>query len=171
MTMGFLLGATVFIPMLVEAARAARNERVQRGRGGIEPRGDVYRIMRVAYPVAFLAMIVEGVFRGGPPPVTMAAGVGLFAVAKALKWWAILSLGPAWTFRVIVVPGMPLVEAGPYRVMRHPNYVAVACEFLGVAIMTGAVITGPVSTLAFGALILRRVEIERRALDAILRRN
>jgi methyltransferase len=161
----------VFVPMLVEAVRAARNERAQRARGGIEPRGDVYAIMRIAYPAAFLAMIVEGALRGWPTPAAMAAGAGVFVAAKALKWWAILALGPAWTFRVIVVPGMPRVTSGPYRFMRHPNYVAVVGELLGVAMTTGAIVAAPAAILAFGALILRRMAVERRALDVILRRN
>lgn len=166
-----VLTALVFVPMLLETARAARNERAQRMRGGVEPDGDVYRIMRIAYPAAFLAMIVEGALRGSPEPSTIAAGAALFAVAKTLKWWAIVALGPAWTFRVIVVAGMRLVETGPYRLMRHPNYVAVLGEFLSVAVMTGAVVAGPVATLGFGALIARRIAVERRALDVILRHN
>jgi methyltransferase len=163
--------AVVFVPMLLESARAARNERGQRMRGGVEPDGDVYRIMRVAYPVAFLSMIVEGALRGSPAPPTIAGGAALFALAKALKWWAIVALGPAWTFRVIVVPGMRIVETGPYRLMRHPNYAAVLGEFVAVAVMTGAMVAGPAATLGFGALIARRIAVERRALDVILRRN
>ena len=55
----------------------------------------------------------------------------VFAGAKALKWWAIDTLGGAWTFRVIVVPDAPLVARGPYRWLRHPNYVGVLGEFIG----------------------------------------
>ena len=58
--------AIVFVPMLVEARRADRNERVQRARGGIEPPGDVYDVMRIAYPAVFLAMIAEGAWRSAP---------------------------------------------------------------------------------------------------------
>src|SRR6185295_13117838 len=102
--------------MLIEARRAARNERAQRARGGVEPAGDVYGAMRIAYPLAFAAMLGEGLVRERPPSVPMVAtGVVLFAAAKALKWWAILSLGPFWTFRVIVVPDVPLIRRGPYR--------------------------------------------------------
>jgi methyltransferase len=154
----------VFVPMLIEARRAASNERVQRERGGIEAQGDVYNIMRVAYPVAFLLMIAEGAVRGGAPVAVATTGLLLFAVAKALKWWAILTLGEFWTFRVIVVPRAPLVTNGPYHYMRHPNYVAVIGEFLSVALMTGARLTGPVSIVAFGLLILRRIAVEEKAL-------
>ena len=88
--------------------------------------------MQVAYPGAFLAMIAEGAVRGGAPGLVAAAGAVVFALAKALKWWAILTLGRAWTFRVIVVPQAPLGRPGPYRFMRHPNYVGVVGELVGV---------------------------------------
>ena len=162
-----LVAALVFIPMLIEARRAAANERAQRARGGIEPSGDVYRVMQVAYPGAFLAMIVEGALRGAPSIAIAAAGCALFAAAKILKWWAIASLGRSWTFRVIVVPGAKLITTGPYGVARHPNYVAVIGELIGVALMTGAAIAGPLVTAGFGALILMRIRIE----DDILARN
>ena len=119
--------AIVFGPMLVEAGRAARNERVQRARGGIEPPGDVYAVMRVAYPGVFLVMIAEGAWRHSQAPAgpfdarLAAAGLALFLAAKALKWWAIASLGPSWTFRVIVVPGDAPVASGPVRVAASPQ--------------------------------------------------
>jgi methyltransferase len=163
----FLL-VLVFAPMLIEARRASHNERAQRARGGVEPRGDVYRLMAVAYPVAFLTMIVEGAIRGGPPPLVLVEGLAVFGAAKALKWWAIRSLGESWTFRVIVVPGGARVASGPYRYLRHPNYVAVAGELVGVALMAGALIAGPLGTTVFMALMLRRIAVENAALDAIL---
>jgi methyltransferase len=154
----------VFSPMAVEATLAASNERTQRARGGIEPPGDVYKMMRVAYPAAFLAMIAEGFVRGAPSAPVLTAGIVLFAAAKALKWWAILTLGPFWTFRVIVVPGTGLVASGPYRYLRHPNYAAVAGELVASALMTGAAITGPVAIVGFGFLMLKRIAVEERAL-------
>ena len=155
--------------MLIEARRAARNERAQRARGGIEPPGDVYTVMQVAYPASFLLMLGEQWLRGGAAPRTFPLGLAVFAAAKLLKWWAIRSLGPCWTFRVIVVPGSSRVDAGPYRFLRHPNYVAVAGEFAGAALMTGALVSGPVLTIAFILLMMRRTRVETRALDAILR--
>ena len=119
---------------------------------------------------AFLAMFIEGVIRGAPSPRVGRGGRRVFAIAKIVKWWAIVTLGPAWTFRVIVVPGSRLVASGPYRILRHPNYVAVVGELVGVALMTGARFAGPVATVAFGLLMMKRVAVENRALDAILRR-
>ena len=165
------IGAAVYGPMLVEARRAARHERAQRARGGIEPPGDVYPLMRIAYPAAFLAMIGELLVRGTAPGLAIPIGLALFAAAKALKWWAIAALGRAWTFRVIVVPGGRLVESGPYRFVRHPNYVAVVGELIGAALMTNARVAGPVAAIGFAALIARRIAVEERALGAILPRR
>jgi methyltransferase len=158
-----LAAAAIFALMAMEARRAALNERTQRAAGGLEPPGDVYPLMQVAYPGAFVVMILEGALRGGAPVVVAALGVGVFAVAKALKWWAILTLGRAWTFRVIVVPGGRRILSGPYRFFNHPNYVAVVGELLGAALMCGAVLAGPAATAFFLVLILKRIAVENRA--------
>ena len=164
-----LVAALVYVPMLIEARRAARNERDQRARGGIEPAGDVYAAMRIVYPALFLAMIGEAAIRGLPHRSVVLAGLLVFLAGKAIKWWAILTLGPSWTFRVIVVPGAPLVNRGPYRFLRHPNYAGVVLELAGVALLAGAAISGPLSIVLFGVLLNRRVRVEQRALASAAR--
>jgi methyltransferase len=163
------LFVAVFVSMLVEARRAAANERAQRARGGVEPPGDVYALMQVIYPAAFLVMLAEGAWRGAPPRPIVLAGAAIFAVAKAIKWWAIVSLGPFWTFRVIVVPGSRRIISGPYRFVPHPNYIAVVGEFIAVAMMTGAVVSGPLALIAFAALLVKRIAVEERALHVATR--
>jgi methyltransferase len=153
--------------MLIEARRAASNERVQRTRGGVEAPGDVYGVMRIAYPATFLAMLVELIARGTPSTAWVIAGLTMFGAAKALKWWAILSLGPFWTFRVITILGASLVTSGPYRFVRHPNYIAVVGELIAVSMMTGARVAGPIAVVGFGLLILRRIAVEERALRRV----
>ena len=74
-----LLLVLVFVPMLIEARVAAVNERGQRALGGIEPPGDVYRIMQLAYPGVFLAMIAEGAWQPGHEQLWI--GGPLFAAA------------------------------------------------------------------------------------------
>ena len=164
-TVLFVLAGLIFVPMALEAARAARNERAQRARGGVEAAGDVYRVMRIVYPASFAAMLAEGAARGPAPSWALAAGALMFAAAKAVKWSAIVALGRAWTFRVIVVPGDPLSTAGPYRYVRHPNYIGVIGELAAAALMTGAQWVGPASLLLFGALLAKRIGVEERALQ------
>jgi methyltransferase len=159
------IAVLVFAPMLVEAARAARNERAQRARGGVEPGDDVYPVMRLVYPGAFLAMLGEGALRGNGSGRLLGAGLVIFVAAKAIKWWAILALERSWTFRVIVVPGDSPVVRGPYRYLRHPNYVGVVGELVGAAVMTGAGVAGVTATAAFALLLSKRIAVEERALE------
>ena len=92
------------------------------------------------------------------------AGAAVFLAAKALKWWAIHSLGRAWTFRVIVLPGGRLVSRGPYRWLRHPNYIAVMGELAAVAVMTGARWTGVGRRGDVRHPSFKRIAVEERAL-------
>jgi methyltransferase len=120
--------------------------------------------MRWAYPGAFVVMAIEGGLTGAPLGWQTSAGVALFVSAKALKVWAIRSLGPRWTYRVLVRPGAPLVTAGPYAFLRHPNYVAVVGELIGMALMVHATVTGVLMTMFFMELLRRRIAAEERAL-------
>ncbi|MEX2272987.1 MAG: isoprenylcysteine carboxylmethyltransferase family protein [Vicinamibacterales bacterium] len=150
--------------MLFEFAISMRNERILRARGAIEPVDDVWPMMAATYPAAFIAMAVEGWFRGGPSQLWFLAGFAVWICAKAVKGWAIVSLGARWSFRVLVLPGAPLVTRGPYRWMRHPNYVAVAGELIGAAVMLAAPVSGVLGTLAFLEVMRRRIQVEERAL-------
>lgn len=150
--------------MLLEARVSFRNERDLRARGAIEPPDDVWTVMSVVYIGAFIAMLGESMWGGGPSRELFIAGLALWTAAKALKAWAITSLGDRWSFRVLVLPGTPLVTAGPYRWLRHPNYVAVAGELAGAALMLAAPVSGIVFTLAFLEIMRRRIDVEERAL-------
>jgi len=153
----------VFATILAEARLSRAHERALRAAGAFEPPGDVYGVMQIAYPACFLLMAAESLLRGTTSPVVV-PGIVVFTVAKALKWWAIASLGTRWSFRLLVLPGAALIDAGPYRWLRHPNYLAVLGELIGVAMMLGVPWTGTLVCLAFGALMRARIRVEERAL-------
>jgi methyltransferase len=150
--------------MAGEAVLSSFNERLLRARGAIEPEGDVIGSMRWAYPGAFVLMGIEGALSGPAPPDVLLGGLALFGFAKALKIWAISSLGTRWSYRVLVVPGEPLVTSGPYRFISHPNYLAVAGEIASVAAIVWAPITGVLTSIGFGWLMIARIRIEDKAL-------
>jgi methyltransferase len=155
-----------FVPMLVEARVSTMHELALRREGAYEPPDDVYPVMHVAYPALFLIMIGEGLVRGVVFDAFVACGAVVFVAAKALKYWAISTLGVRWTFRVLVPPGSVRVADGPYRWMRHPNYLAVAGELAGTALTMHAWITGGPALVCFVALMWRRIAVEERALAA-----
>ncbi len=143
------------------------NEQQLRAKGAIEPPDDVIAIMRWAYPVSFVAMAVEGAMVGPSSSATLLGGLVLFGLAKALKIWAIASLGPRWSYRVLILPGVPLVTSGPYRYVPHPNYLAVVGELVSVALIVAAPITGLLATFGFGLLMRARIRVEDRALGRL----
>jgi methyltransferase len=159
----FLL-ALAFLPLLGVARLAARHDRALRGAGAREPRDDVFRWMQVAYPTAFLAMAFEAWIGRSRADTLFVAGLIIFVVAKGIKYWAIATLGPRWTFRVLVPPASTRITTGPYRLMRHPNYLGVMGELAGMALMAHAAIAGSASIVVFGALIAARIRVEERAL-------
>jgi methyltransferase len=160
-----IVAAVVFVPMLLEAVRSRRNEAILRARGAVEAPGDVIAWMQIAYPGCFVAIVVEAAVRQQPAGAWAVAGVVIFLLAKALKYWAIAALGDFWTFLVLVVPGEPLVTTGPYRWLRHPNYIGVAGELIGAALMAGSPVTGVIAFVVFGGMMLARIRVEERALN------
>ena len=165
MMLPFVTLLLVAIPMLLETHRSRANERALRAAGALEPRDDVYPVMQIVYPTIFVAMIVEGMLQQVTWETSLAAGgLAVFILAKALKYAAIATLGPRWTFRVLVPPGSRLTRRGVYRWLRHPNYIGVMGEILGIALMMSALVTGLVSSVLFAAILQRRIVVEERAL-------
>ncbi len=161
--------------MLAELQLSRRHTADLLRTGAVVPAGDPYVLIAVAYPLAFVAMTAEGLWRAigrgdrgwhldVRAQAWFAAGVLLFVAAKALKYWAIRHLGPRWTFRVVQVPGAALVATGPYRYIRHPNYVAVIAELTGTAMMMEARVLGPITMALFGAALWARIRFEDRLL-------
>jgi methyltransferase len=162
--LAFIVAAAAFFPMIGEAVVSSRHDRRLRAAGAIEPADDVIGWMQFAYPTAFACIAIEAWLRRAPLDGIFLCGASAFVAAKALKYWAIASLGTRWTFRVLVPPGSALVASGPYRYVRHPNYVAVLGELAAASVMAHAWVTGPFVTLGFALLIIRRIAVEERAM-------
>jgi methyltransferase len=159
-----VLAAWAFVPMIGEALHSARNERRLRQQGAVEPSDDVYPLMQVIYPACFAAMVVEHWLRQPAADGVTVAGALVFGAGKGLKYWAIATLGPRWSFRVLVPPASHLVTTGPYRFMRHPNYLGIVGELGGMALLAHAPFSGVAALLVFGALLHARMRVEDRAL-------
>jgi len=160
----FVALAIVLVLMLVELRISLVNERALLARGASQPPDPVYTTMRIAYPATFVVMAVEGALRASFDTRLVVAGILVLVAGKLLKAWAIRSLGDRWTYRVFVLPGAPLVTGGPYRWIRHPNYVGVIGELVGFALLVGARLAGPLAVLVFGELLRRRIRAEEQAL-------
>ncbi|MEU4152969.1 isoprenylcysteine carboxyl methyltransferase family protein [Streptomyces sp. NPDC026659] len=162
-----LLVAAVAGERVAELVVARRNEQWSRSRGAIVA-GDGHYPAMVALHVGLLAGCPLEVWLGGRPFVP-ALGWSMLAVlvaAQALRWWCVGTLGPRWNTRVIVVPGLPLVTRGPYRLLRHPNYVAVVAEGIALPLVHTAWVTAVVFTMLNAAVLTVRIRCENQALAA-----
>jgi methyltransferase len=150
---------------LFEVALSRRNAARAIARGGRES-GQAHFPAMVALHTAFLvSCAVESGIRTFPGALGWAALAGALG-AQALRYWAIASLGDRWNVRVIVVPGEPPVQRGPYRFLRHPNYAAVVVEILAVPLIHGCWLTAAAFS-ALNAVVLRaRIRAEEAALGA-----
>jgi methyltransferase len=88
--------------------------------------------------------------------------------AQGLRWWCIATLGRQWNTRVIVIPGAPRVTGGPYRLLSHPNYVAVVLEGVALPLVHTAWITAIGFTVLNAALLRTRIKVENAALARLL---
>ena len=96
------------------------------------------------------------------------AWLALFCLLQLLRVWVIATLGPRWTTRIIVAPGLPLVASGPYRWLSHPNYVVVASEIAVLPLCLGLPWFALLFTALDAAILSIRIRAENRALDGVV---
>ena len=85
----------------------------------------------------------------------------------ATRYWVIATLGERWTTRVVCLPDEPLVAAGPFRFLRHPNYAAVVAEMVALPMVHTAWLTAALFSVANGLVLRERIAVEDAALDAL----
>ena len=152
----------VVLQRLAELGYARRNARRLLAAGGVEHGAGHYPLF-VALHGAWLAALFVLVPAGAPADWGL---LGLYGLLQLGRLWVIASLGRRWTTRVIVVPGAPLVTRGPYRFLRHPNYLVVALEIPVLPLAFGAWQIALAFGLANLALLAHRIRVEQRALAA-----
>jgi methyltransferase len=149
----------------VELLVSSRNARRLRSQGAVEAGRGHYPAMVAFHAALLLACVAEPALLPGPWPAPAALSAGAAVLlAQGLRWWAVATLGGRWTTRVLVLPGAPPVRSGPYRWLRHPNYLAVAVEVLALPLATGAWRTALVATALDAVLLRVRIRAEERAL-------
>lgn len=111
---------------------------------------------------------LERALRSEPPPAwALWSGLGLLLVAQLVRVWALRTLGRAWNARAVVDLSGPLVTGGPYRFVRHPNYLAVLLEFVALPLAAGAWITLVALPLAHAPILAARIRREEASLAAL----
>jgi methyltransferase len=160
-----LLIVAVAAERVVELVVAQRNLAWSLSQGGAEFGRGHYPAMAVLHTGFLVACLAEVYWLHRP--FLPALGWSMFAIivaAQGLRWWCVATLGRQWNTRVVVIPGAPRITGGPYRWIRHPNYVAVVAEGAALPLVHSAWITA----LGFGVLnamlLTTRIRTENAAL-------
>jgi methyltransferase len=157
----FLLGERLF-----ELRLAARNRRILLLRGGREFFPGSYRVI-VLMHLGFLAcLILESYPWSVPLDELTLICLGCVLLLQIARYWCVASLKEYWNTRIILVPGAAVCRRGPYRFMRHPNYLVVTLEFALLPLLARAPITLAVFSVANLLVLRRRIAYEEQALRA-----
>ncbi|MFZ3475017.1 isoprenylcysteine carboxyl methyltransferase family protein [Streptomyces sp. 4.24] len=165
MTPYTLLILLVIAERFAELLVARRNGAWSRARGGLEHGAGHYPAMVALHAALLLGCLVEPWAADRPfLPLLGWPALVLVLAAQGLRWWCISALGPRWNTRVLIVPGLALITRGPYRYLRHPNYLAVAVEGLALPLVHTAWVTALGFSLLNAALLAVRIRCEDDAL-------
>ncbi|NAZ83619.1 hypothetical protein GTR02_17545 [Kineococcus sp. R8] len=170
-TLFVVLVVATAVERLAELVVSTRNARWSFARGGVESGRGHFPPMVALHTALLLACLVEVLAADRPfVPWLGWPMLALTLASQALRWWCITSLGPRWNTRVVVVPGLAPVTRGPYRFLRHPNYVAVVVEGFALPLVHTAWTTALVFSVLNAVLLLGfRLPAENRALASLPR--
>lgn len=164
----FLLFLTfVILQRLSELMLAKRNERAVRSEGAVEYDAGGYRVIVLMHTAFLVSFAAEYFLLGRSLSPYWLPLLCVFVAAQLLRYWAIRSLGKFWNTRILIVPGERLVTKGPYKYLRHPNYVSVVIEIAVIPLIFSCYITAAVFTVLNLLALRRRIRIEESALSSL----
>ncbi|WP_062052246.1 isoprenylcysteine carboxyl methyltransferase family protein [Bacillus sp. JCM 19034] len=157
----------VILQRLIEVIIAKKNEQWMKKQGGYEVGKSHYRYMVMLHMLFFCSLLLEVSLT--PPQFYMWSLIplSLFLVAQICRGWALSSLGRFWNTRIIVLPGAKVKVKGPYRFIRHPNYLVVVIEIMMLPLLFQAYVTMILFTILNGWILSVRIREEEQALRGV----
>lgn len=162
MTLASIVLALVTLERLGELWLARRNTSALVAKGAVEVAAGHYPMI-----VLLHALWLAGLWLLGWQQPVNTAWLAVFVLLQVLRVWVLATLGPRWTTRIIVQPGLPLVKTGPYRLLSHPNYVVVVGEIAVLPLCLGLPWYALVFSIANAAVLTVRIRAENAALSGL----
>jgi methyltransferase len=163
----YIIIAIVIIQRLVELIIAKRNEKWMRSQGAFEAGAVHYPIMVTMHIAFFISLLVEVLVTNKPLSPLWIPLLSLFLIAQIARVWCLASLGTFWNTKIIILPGADVVKKGPYKFIRHPNYVIVATELLVLPLIFSAYFTAIVFSFLNIWMLSVRIPVEEKALKEV----
>ena len=159
MTPAALLLGLVTAERIAELFLARRNTAALLAKGAVEVAPEHYPAIVVMHALWLASLWILGATR-----VINPAWLAVFLSLQGLRAWTLMTLGPRWTTRIIILPGAPLVTNGPYRIVSHPNYLVVVGEIAVLPLCLGLPWLALVFSAANAILLWIRIRAETIAL-------
>lgn len=157
----------VIIQRLIELFVAKRNEKWMLSQGAFEAGAAHYPVMVAMHITFFASLLIEVTVFDRPLSPIWLLFLIVFILAQAFRVWCLYSLGKFWNTKIIILPGANVIQKGPYRFIRHPNYVVVAIELLVLPLLFSAYFTAVIFTLLNIGMLSIRIPVEEKALNEV----
>lgn len=157
----------VMIQRILELFLAKSNEHWLKKQGGLEFGSRHYRYMVIIHVLFFALFIIEKLLFNRTLSPVWPGVLFVFITAQAVRIWAIASLGRFWNTKIIVLPNAKVCKQGPYRYLRHPNYLVVAVEFAAIPLLFNAYLTACLFTVINVIVLAVRIPEEEKALRSL----
>lgn len=164
----WILFIIIILQRIIELFIAKRNEQWMKARGGIEKGQSHYKWFILLHTLFFCSLFVEIIIRdvtGFKLPYVLFI---IFIITQVVRIWCITALGRCWNTKIIISPDLPLVNKGPYKYVKHPNYIVVGIELFVIPLLFGAYITAMVFPILHMALLTIRIPYEEKALQKMI---
>lgn len=154
----------VVLQRLFELALSRRHLRALAARGGREYHAETFPAMAALHVLFLVSLAAESYPWRFPLNAFTWGCLAALVLVTVGRYWVIASLGGNWTVRIVVVPGDRVKRKGPYRLMRHPNYLVIVLEFLLLPLLMRAPATLVLFSVANVFVLRERIRLEENAL-------
>lgn len=161
----------IILQRVIELGIARRNEKWMKKQGAIEVGKDHYKYLVLLHIFFFVSLIYEVIFYDKSLTFIWPVWGVLFLGAQIMRAWCLQSLGMFWNTKIIVLPNVKIISKGPYKYIRHPNYLIVAVEIFVIPMMFNAFITAALFSILNAMALSLRVPVEEKALMQVTNYN
>ncbi|MEC5422507.1 isoprenylcysteine carboxylmethyltransferase family protein [Virgibacillus sp. C22-A2] len=159
--------SVIIIQRLVELNIAKKNEKWMKERGGIERGQSHYKWFIILHVLFFISLLLESMMRDVTHVTLNYFLFAVFILTQLIRIWCIRTLGKFWNTKIIISPNFSLVSEGPYKFVKHPNYIIVGIELIVIPLLFGAYITAVVFPILHVLLLTIRIPSEEKALAEV----
>jgi methyltransferase len=157
----------VVLQRSIELFVARKNEKWMKDQGALEFGSNHYQYMVIMHALFFVFFLVEKITLNRDVSLFWPLLLSVFVFTQIMRFWVISSLGKYWNTKILVLPNVNVVRKGPYRFIKHPNYVVVTLELIVVPLLFEAYVTAVLFTILNLLILSVRIPAEEKALKEL----